>query len=208
MAARSRSPRPWTVPVVVVVVGLVVALYLYGAAWLGSRGIDIRIAPPNLELQLQPEDIQAGVPQAFKFLLVNTTKHDVTLPQNPEITSADACGDIYYGRIRLTLHFVPPKPLHEGSSIGTCEYKQREWPPVLERVKVWKTLKPGESLVLEASKAQMGYDDRLPGAYEFWANYDTPLGTDDDNTLRQAGINAPSGDIESTHITFIKSAKD
>lgn len=193
---------------VFVVVGLVVALYLYGVAWLGSRGIDIRIAPPNLELKLQPEDVQAGVPQAFKFLLVNTTRHDVTLPQNPEITTADACGDTYYGRIRLTLHFVPAKPLPLGSSLVTCGYNTREWPPILERVKDWKTLKPGESLVLEASKAQFSYDDRSAGTYEFWANYDTPLGTDDDNTLRQAGINAPSGDIESTHITFVKKATE
>ena len=43
---------------------------------------------PGLELRLQPEDVQAGVPEAFTFVLVNRSNHDVRVPM-PSIECDD-----------------------------------------------------------------------------------------------------------------------
>ena len=46
---------------------------------------------------------------------------------------------------------------------------------IFERIKSWKTLHPGESLSLSASRKRLGDNLQDPGTFDFWAIYFPPV---------------------------------
>ena len=151
----------------------------------------------NLELRLVPGEMQAGVPQAFTFVLVNISDHDVRVPSTPSFD----CFDNYDGTLWLRLKFTPLIPGPLGHIFG-CGGTRVNWPPVMDRVKKWKVLHAGESFSISANK---DFDDKQAGTYEFWVNYRPPALLDgDEATLRKAGIDYPHEELSSAHVVFVK----
>jgi hypothetical protein len=80
-----------------------------------------------------------------------------------------------------------------------------EWPSILERMKTWRTLKPGESLETHGSRSQFFYSDRRPGRYEFSATYTPPSVADQDRQLISGlGLESPNTTIVSPRLTFTR----
>jgi hypothetical protein len=152
----------------------------------------------NLELRLQPEAMDRGVPQEFSFLPVNHTDHDVRLP-----LPAIECSDSYNGEIRLHLVFTPLKGGPVGG--GGCAADRMDWPPIMERVREWRIVHPGETLTLKARHGQLHYDGQQPGRYEFWATYSPPsILPSDQEKLHAAGIDFARESLTTNHLTFIR----
>ena len=155
---------------------------------------------PGLELRLQPEDVQAGVPEAFSFVLVNRSNHDVRVPM-PSIECEDPSFD---GSIFLKVEFQPLRPDAPGFGSG-CANDRMDRPAIMNRVKNWTNLHPGESLSLRAVRKRLLYPDKEPGTYEFCAHYFPPSVTPGDReTLNQSGIDFPQNELTSAHVTFVK----
>jgi hypothetical protein len=75
----------------------------------------------------------------------------------------------------------------------------------LERVRAWKTLHPGESIAVKASRDRLLYKDWGAGTYEFRALYNPPVMTlSDRELLRQSGIVIPQHGLSTIPITFVK----
>jgi hypothetical protein len=152
----------------------------------------------NLELRLHAKAMQHGVPQAFTFLLVNRSDHNVRVPM-PSV----GCENAFAGALQLRLHFVPLKPVAPSGLGHGCACDTGNWPPILERVAAWQVLHAGESLSLGAGKSQLYYETDLSGSYEFWVEYAPPVITaDDQQTLQQAGIDVPHGPLTSPYLKF------
>jgi hypothetical protein len=156
----------------------------------------------NLELRLEAEDIQGGIPQAFVFLLVNKSDHDIRVP-----TPAIECEDpAYDGTFWLKVNFKPSRPDENGSGYG-CANDRTDKRSILDRVKTWKNLRPGESIVLKVARERLGYSCKEPGTYEFSASYFPPAMTPNDRkVLSQTGIDSPHSKLTTTRVTFVKNS--
>jgi hypothetical protein len=153
----------------------------------------------NLELRLQPEQVERGVPRAFGFLLVNKTDHDVRVP----IPRVD-CEDSFDGHIELRLRFTPlePGPLDEGRG---CAHDREDWPPVMDRIKEWKIVRAGDALIIRADREHLFYDGSKPGTYEFWAVYSPPsIDPADQQKLHQSGIDFPHEKLRTRRLSFLR----
>jgi hypothetical protein len=157
--------------------------------------------PANLLLFLQAKNMQMDMPQAFAFVLVNISDHDMLIPPKPNVD----CSDLSRGSLWLRLKFTPLT--HELPGLGrSCVADYGIGPggptPILEQAKEWKVLHAGESLTLDGYKY---YEDKDAGTYEFWAEYQPPyIATEDQAVLQKAGIDFPHGELASAHITFVK----
>ena len=183
---------------------LTIMLALGSATWAYTQATGTQPAvkdkSDNLQLRLEPKDIQMGVPKAFTFVLVNISDHDVRVPM-PVVD----CGYIdSTGSLQLQLKFIPLGLVHTkggtgcGGSIGSSF-------DILLAVQGWKLLHAGKSLSIEASKSRLLYEEQNAGTYEFWAAYKPPtISEADQATLRQAGIDFPHDVLTSAHITFVK----
>lgn len=169
-------------------------------AFVLAASIFAAAADSNLELLLQPESIVNGMPQAFTFSLVNTSDHDVLVPA-PSID----CEDAYDGVIWLQLEFRPSNPQAEPGPGSACASDRFGRPPILKRVREWKTLHAGQTLSWNVPRQRLNYEDKDAGIYEFWAEYDPPaIGASDRETLQRTGIDVPHGKLTSSHIAFRK----
>jgi hypothetical protein len=173
--------------------------------------------PTNLKLVLQPEDLRDGAPQAFTFVLLNITDHNLLVPAHPSVN----CGDNYDGSFWLEIHFTPwpfttLSPGPPGMGWG-CGVSNAHWPPALDRVKEWKTIGPGESFRITAPNDKLHLDGKF-GTYELWARYVPPyVSPGDESILRHAGIDfpiaanrrvdLPQGQMTSDHIMFVMAPK-
>jgi len=183
---------------------LAITLALGSATWASTQLFNARPAvkdkSDNLQLRLEPIDIQMGVPQAFTFVLVNISDHDVRIPSAPSLD----CGDNYNGSLWLILKFTSLVHGPSGISRG-CSSSGGHWPLLMDRVKGWKVLHSGESLAIEATKDQLQFEDKEAGTYEFWVVYQPPpLSVEEQAQLHQAGIDFPHDELTSTHIAFVK----
>jgi hypothetical protein len=173
--------------------------------------------PANIKLILQPEDVRDGMPQAFTFVLLNITDHNLLVPAHPSVD----CGDNYDGSFWLEIRFTPwpftPLTSEPRGGGWGCAGSVYQWPPVIERVKQWKTIAPGESFRITAPKDKLHLDGKL-GKYELWARYIPPsVSPGDETILRHAGIDfpiaanrrvdLPQGQITSDHMTFVMAPK-
>jgi hypothetical protein len=142
-----------------------------------------------------------GVPQAFTFMLINISDHDVRIPSDPVV---DCGSGLYTGSLWLALKFTPLVPGPHGN--GTrCIADLGDRPTIMERIKSWKVVGPGESLSIEENKDRLPYKEKEAGTYEFWAVYTpAPLSNEEQAQLRQSGIDFPHDKLSSAHITFVK----
>ncbi len=153
-----------------------------------------RVPPENLELRLQPEAVRINIPQAFTVLIVNRSDHDMRLPMPDH-----ECRDVALGTILLGFNFVPAKP--GPTPLGHGCFKDYAYQPILDRVRSWKVLRPGESLSLETISVKAGE----AGTYDYWAHYYPPgMPKADEEVLQKAGIDFPKAELESTHVKFVR----
>ena len=168
-------------------------------AWLLLFVLSVPLAAQNIELRLQPDAIEHGVPQAFTFSLLNTSDHDVRVP-GPAIQ----CDDSYGGAIWLRLKFTPDAPAKPGMARG-CAGDTFGHTPILDRIQKWSLLRPGQYLIFNIPRERLYYDDQDPGIYEFWAEYVPPsIELADREILQKAGIDFPQAKLTSPHIAFRK----
>jgi hypothetical protein len=176
--------------------GLVLATALLTAA--GSQRPN-PAAAGNLELQLKPERLEQGVPQAFTFLIVNKTDHDVRIPV-PTIQ----CEDSFDGDILLRVRFTPLKP-EPADGLPGCAHDNELWPPIMDRIQDWKTLHSGDTLTLNADREHLFYEAGNPGKYEFWALYSPPsIDPSDQKRLEESRIDFPRGKLRTAPVTFVR----
>jgi len=156
-------------------------------------------AAQSIELRLQPDSIDHGIPQAFTFSLWNTSDHDVRVPV-PSIQ----CEDSFDGAIWLQLEFTPDVPAKDGEGRG-CAADTFGRHSILDRVQKWSLLHPGQYLIFNIPRDRLYYDDKEPGIYEFWADYVPPsIDPSDREILQKAGIDFPHGELTTPHIAFRK----
>jgi hypothetical protein len=159
----------------------------------------VGLADDSFELQLRPDSIVDGVPQGFTFSLVNTSSHDVRVP-TPAIECEDSCN----GAISLRLDFTAFGDGVEFGGFG-CASDTMATPPILDRAKTWTPLHAGQELSWSATWERLHYNSRVPGIYEFWAEYSPPaIDPPDREKLRAAGIDFPQVKLASGHIAFRK----
>jgi hypothetical protein len=182
-----------------------ITLALGSATWASAQSTGYQPVdknkPANLLLFLQAKEVRMDMPQVFGFVLVNISDHVVLIPPNPNVE----CTDLSRGSLWLRLNFTPFT--HEVPRLGSgcvADYGIGliRSPSVLDRVKAWKVLHPGESLSFDIPK---NFEEQRAGTYQFWVEYQPPhISTDDQATLRQAGIDFPHDALTSAHITFVK----
>ncbi len=153
----------------------------------------------SFELQLSPDSIVEGVPQGFTFSLLNTSDHDVRVP-----VPAIECEDSFNGALWLRLDFTAFGGAEINADRG-CASDTMANPPILERAKTWTLLHPGQKLSWSATSKRLDYNTRVPGIYEFWAEYSPPsIDAADREKLRTAGTDYPQVKLASGHIAFRK----
>jgi len=159
------------------------------------------VAPsPNLELRLQPVELQNGVPKAFTFELVNISDHDVHLPK-PLVD----CSSGLNGYIWLQLDFTPLKFSHKGSGFGCAADVDAVGIPIKNRIQNWILLHPCEISKQTVGMQGLHYDDKGPGRYEFWAEYRPPaINPDDQKALSEAGMDFPRAALRTMHLVYRK----
>jgi hypothetical protein len=163
----------------------------------GAQAPEPTVSP--LELQLQPEASES-VPAAFAFLLVNRSDHEVRVP-----TPSIDCENSFNGAIWLHVQFRPLVPGPPDEDGFGCASDSMDWPAILERVKAWKVLGPGESLRLRADREHLHYEGDKAGTYEFWATYRPPsVQLLDQGTLWAVGLDFPSRGLDTQHLVFVK----
>ena len=154
----------------------------------GSDGASV------LELHLDPELGQNKIPVAFTVSIVNKGDHDIHLPLPNQM-----CADVPFGTVRLHVNYKPYKAGMSAPEAGCVS--DYGYTPILDRVKGWKVLHPGQSLSLK--NASVVAQDA--GTYDVWASYDPPgMPKADEEVLQKAGIDYPQSSLESSHVTFIR----
>jgi hypothetical protein len=157
----------------------------------------------DIELRIQAQDASSGLPVGFSFQLVNTSGHDILLP-SPSIACEDPTMD---GSIFLKTDFTPRDP-NAPRQRSNCTNDNMNHLPILERIKSWKTLHPGESLPLSASRMRFGDNLQDPGTYDFWAIYFPPvMEKDERKALLTQGIQIAREMAVSNHIILNKDAR-
>ncbi len=80
-----------------------------------------------------------------------------------------------------------------------------DWPSITSRIQQWTILHPGEAMTLTGNREQMHCAETRPGVYEFWAVYSPPaIRAEDQQALREMGIDFPYAELVSRHITFVQ----
>jgi len=151
----------------------------------------------SVELSLRPSELVNGVPKTMGFVFVNTVDHEVRIPPvSPCIPGR------YSGMVKLNLEFLPLRPQIAGKA-GGCGGAASHNQSILEQVKSWKRLQPGESLTLSYQRSELSVSEEAAGAYELWGQYQPPQLTAEDMTaLEHAGIDFPSQPLRSAHLHF------
>ena len=150
----------------------------------------------NLELHLQPGNLVKGIPEAFTFIFVNISNHDVRMPQ-PSYCASDTEGTIY-----LVLELKPPplSGIRGGYGGGISGL-----PSMSDQAKSWKVLKPGESLTVTFDRKTLFVDEQGPGTYEFWSEYTPPdIPAEDQRILAEEDIDFPREKLVSKHLIFVR----
>jgi hypothetical protein len=157
----------------------------------------------NMELRIQAQDVSSGLPAGFSFQLVNTSDHDILLP-SPSIACEDPTMD---GQIILKTEFTPRDP-NAPRQFSSCTNDNMNHLPIFQRIKSWKTLHPGESLSLSASRKRLGDQLQEAGSYDFWAIYfPAAMERDERESLLRQGIQIAQKMAVSNHIIFSKDAR-
>ena len=156
---------------------------------------------PGLQLGLVPGEILHGIPQSFTFRLINFSNHNLWVAG-----LAVECTNTYDGYLSLRLKFTPSQSSASEMGGGCVEDKFfLKAPNILDRVKEWKLLPPGEAVEKRASSAELLYASEQKGIYEFWAEYTPPaLQPEERQALHERGIDFPEEKLSTAHLTFSK----
>ena len=151
---------------------------------------------PNVELLLKGGKLVNGVPDAFTFVFVNTGDHEVRLPPVSPCIGNDT------GWLLLWLEFTPVKPQGGGEG-GGCGGSVNHGPKLMEQVKGWRVLSPGDSYQIRFPRIELFSKEQRPGKYDFWAEYRPPtFSPEDQRMLNEAGIDFPRTGLKSEHVAF------
>ncbi|WP_128915612.1 hypothetical protein [Granulicella sibirica] len=146
----------------------------------------------DLELRIQPDSVHKQIPQSFEVVILNKSSHEVRLPM-PSLN----CGDVPHGTV--SLRFKLKYSNSAGSALGSGCFKDFGYQPILDRLKEWKVLRPGESLSLMNNLVLT----TNAAASEYWASYIPPgMPEADEDMLRNAGVVFPKSPLESDHLRF------
>jgi hypothetical protein len=151
---------------------------------------------PVIELSIRPSEVVNGVPDTISFIFVNAGDHEVRIPH------VSPCLGRHSGTLALRLEFSPAGPRGAGRG-GGCAGLIDHPPGILEEVKSWKRLKPGESFTVSYKRVELSVFEQAPGTYEFRGEYRPPeLTADETGLLRRAGIDFASEPLRSTPLRF------
>ena len=158
-------------------------------------------ASQSLQIRIRAGDIRGGIPTKFTLTIINKSDHDLVIPE-PTVD----CGDLFRGTVSVEVDFTPRHPSPESIGHGHgCGKGISDWPTILDRIKEWRTLRPGESLVVEESSTNWLFDFDQPGRYKVWGQYEPPeVSPRDREVLRRSGIDFPQVKIISHSLLFNK----
>lgn len=180
----------WKVHIISNCISLVVLYSLVLSAQTGAP------AKAPIELHIKPGELINGVPDTFSFVFVNAGDRDVRIPL------VSPCLGRHSGTVALRLEFSPVGPQGTGRG-GGCAGWLDPPPGILEEVRSWKRLKPGESFAVSYKRFELSVFEQAPGAYEFWGEYQPPrLTTEEIGLLESAGIEFASEPLRSTPLRF------
>lgn len=164
-----------------------------------SLALSAQSGPPAkvpIELHVKPGDLVNGVPDTFSFVFVNAGDRDVRIPR------ISPCVGGRSGTVALRLEFSPVGPPGPGKG-GGCGGSVDHPPGILEEVKSWKRLKPGESYTVSYKRVELSVFEQAPGSYEFWGEYQPPrLSAEENEILGRAGIDFASETLRSAPLRF------
>ena len=171
-------------------------LVLGSSLVLSAQTVPSRIA--KVELRISPSEVVNGVPEKITFVFVNAGDREVRIPP------VSPCLGRRSGIVTLRLEFSPMGPSGQGKG-GGCAGIGDHPPGILEEVKSWKTLKPGESFTVSYKRVELSVFEQAPGAYEFWGEYKPPkLTSEEIGLLERAGIDFASEPLRSPPVAFIR----
>jgi len=161
-----------------------------------SLAISAQTGAPIVELRIAPSELVNGVPDAISFVFVNAGDREVRIPP------VSPCLGRHSGTVVLRLEFSPAGPQGAGKG-GGCGGSIDHPPGILEEVKSWKRLKPGESFAVSYKRVALSNFEQGPGAYEFWGEYHPPkLTAEEIGLLQRADIGFASQSLTSTPLRF------
>lgn len=122
----------------------------------------------NLEFRILPRDLDRGLPKSFTFVFINKSDHRFRMPRPSHCSGGN-------GTVLLRSDFKPlnPQSLASGKG-GGCGGGLGGEIQVLEWVKSWQALEPGESLRVTYSRQDLFNMQEDAGDYEFWGEYVPP----------------------------------
>lgn len=151
---------------------------------------------PVVELRIRPSDLVNEVPDTISFVFVNAGDREVRIPP------VSPCLGHHSGTLALRLEFSPAGPPGAGKG-GGCAGWLDHVPGILEEVKSWKRLNPGESFTVSYKRVELSVFEQAPGLYEFWGEYRPPkLTAEEIELLQSAGIDFASKSLRSTPLRF------
>lgn len=152
--------------------------------------------PHSIELRLRADQIVNGVPDTISFVFENVGDHEVRIPP------LSPCVGQYSGTLKLRLAFSPFGP-HGSGKGGGCGGGTSHPPTILDQVKSWKRLEPGQSLTVAYKRTDLFVFEQGAGDYDFSGEYDPPHLTEQDiSTLEHAGIDFLHESLTSAHLRF------
>jgi hypothetical protein len=143
------------------------------------------VAPAKapIELHIRPSELVNGVPDTISFVFVNAGDRDV-------------------GTVALRLEFSPVGPRGSGKGGGCAGWLDHPR-GILEEVKSWKRLKPGESFTVSYKRVELSTFEQAPGGYEFWGEYQPPkLTAEEIGLLGRASIDFAREPLRSGPLRF------
>lgn len=148
----------------------------------------------TMEIAATTED---GQPTALRFTLRNIGAVSVDIPA-PAIDCTGGNGSI---RIRTVIHFDGSQGTGRGHGCGGGVF---DGPVLLVRIRTqWFHLRPGEYLIFTGDARSMIDRADKPATYEYWAVYDPPALTAEEQTVVvRNGYVVPSEPVESDSLHF------
>ena len=177
----------------------VIAPYIVLAVYAMIASAQIYPAKPHsIELRLKAAQIVNGVPDMISFIFENVGDHEIRVPP------LSPCVGQYSGTLTLRIVFSP-FGAHGAGMGGGCGGGTSHPPPILDQVKSWKKLEPGQSLTVAYKRADLFVFEQGAGDYDFWGEYDPPHLTEQDiSTLEHAGIDFLHESLTSAHVRFTR----
>src|SRR5262249_52491364 len=132
------------------------------------------------------------------FVFENMGDHEVRVPP------LSPCIGRFTGTLKLRLDFSSAGPRGSGEEGGVCGGLSGSPPPhILDQVKLWRILKPGQSLAVSYKRSELLVSEQAPGGYDFWGEYEPPrLTAEDIAALEHAGIEFLREPLTSAHLRF------